>query len=134
MIYSPVCIRLCRRQFGPAKLAINEKDEMKYSKGKKGPGFYKTHNGTKKTATNLLVLFSEERNKKETTIPLEQKKKFQIIFQVICISVISIWWHFQELYPTMRPTHLFISFTVSQHSLYIAATRPMQQLIAIIVK
>ena len=43
-----------------------------------------THNGTKKTATNLFVLFSEEWNKKETTIPLQEQKK------KIIISVISV--------------------------------------------
>ena len=52
--------------------------EMKYSKGKKGSRIL-THNGTKKTATNLFVLFSEEWNKKETTIPLQEQKKKIII-------------------------------------------------------
>ena len=53
-------------------------DQMKYSKGKKGSRIL-THNGTKKTATNLFVLFSEEWNKKETTIPLQEQKKKIII-------------------------------------------------------
>ena len=41
------------------KISHKWTDEMKYSKGKKGSGIL-TNNGTKKTATNLFVLFSEE--------------------------------------------------------------------------
>ena len=70
----PACIRLCRRQFEPAKLVMNGRGQDEIFKRKKGSRIL-THNGTKRQPQTFLCFLVKNETKKRQQFHWRSERK-----------------------------------------------------------